>query len=312
MERQRFVAAQERALERFGVEAESRFVPVRLLDGHAHVLETGSGPDVLMINGIGLPAAFWAPLLAELPGYRIHAVEMPGFGLTDTTPSFAADDLRADATQFLREVIEGLGLGPASIIANSLGSTWSNWLALDHPAEVRTIVHVACPAILLGTSAPLPMRLLSTRGLGALMMRLQPPSAGQVEQMGSIVAEDLSARPELRDLLVETERLPNYARTLRTMLPSLVRIRGARRRAIVTEDDLRRIEHPVQLIWGDRDPFGSVSVGEAAVAALPDAELHVVEGGHAPWLDSPADIATHVMAFLGHVLGASPRRGRSG
>lgn len=312
MEQTEFMAAQEAALARFGVEAESRFVPVPIVDGHAHVLEVGSGPDVLMVNGIGLPAAFWAPLLAEVSGYRIHAVEMPGFGLTDTTPRFAADDLRADATRFLREVIDGLGLGPATIIANSLGSTWSNWLALDHPTEVHAMVHVACPAILLGTSAPVPMRLLSTRGLGALMLRLQPPSAGQVEQLATMVGEDLASRPELRDLLVETERLPEYPRVFRTMLSSLVRIRGPRPSAVVGEDDLRRIAQPVQLIWGDHDPFGSVAVGEAATAALPDAELHVVEGGHAPWLDSPADVAHHAMAFLDRVVGTSAPRTPSG
>ena len=35
-------------------------------------------------------------------------------------------------------------------------SLWTTWLAaLDHPGRVGAIVHAGCPALILGTSAPL-------------------------------------------------------------------------------------------------------------------------------------------------------------
>jgi hypothetical protein len=60
------------------------------------------------------------------------------------------------------------------------------------------------------TSAPLPlpMRLISIPPLGRFLMRLMPPSARQVEQLASMAGEDFSTLPEMRDLLVEMQKLP--------------------------------------------------------------------------------------------------------
>ena len=116
-------------LGRYGVQAESRFLGVPSVEGQAHVLVSGDGPAVVIINGIGIPAAMWAPLLAELDGFRLFAVDLPAYGLTDTTLGFASD-LRRNAVRFLEEVLDGLGLEAAAFVANSLGSLWASWLAL--------------------------------------------------------------------------------------------------------------------------------------------------------------------------------------
>lgn len=297
-----FSRAQDDALRHYGVHAESRRVRVDVVEGTAHVLVTGTGPDVLMVNGIGLPAAFWAPLLARLTGCTLHAVDMPAFGLTDSTERFAAPGLRANATRFLVEVADGLGLGrPLRIVASSLGSLWATWLAIDEPAQVGALVHVGCPALVLGTSAPLPMRLLSVPGLGRALLRMQPPSTGQVERLAGTVGEDLSRAPVLRDLLVEAERLPGYGQMLRSLLHELVRVRGARPGVALLADELRLVRQPVQLVWGAHDPFGSLEVAEAVRRALPAAGLHVVPGGHAPWLDSADAVAESAHTFLAAV-----------
>ena len=52
--------AQHRLLERFGIDAESRFVDVPAVDGRAHVLVTGEGPPVMMVMAAGPPTAMWA------------------------------------------------------------------------------------------------------------------------------------------------------------------------------------------------------------------------------------------------------------
>ena len=72
-----FEAAQAAVLDRFGVAAESKYVKVPALEGRAHVLVAGAGPPVVMVNGIGTPAAMWAPLMAQLQGRALHAVDRP-------------------------------------------------------------------------------------------------------------------------------------------------------------------------------------------------------------------------------------------
>lgn len=320
--KQDFIEAQRRMLGRYGVEAESRFVEVPSVEGQAHVLVSGEGtvsgegPAVLMLNGIGTPAAMWAPLMAELDGLHLLAVDLPGYGLTDTVPGFA-EDLRTNAVRFLIEVLEGLGLeatspeasspdtsspealspeGP-SFVANSMGSLWALWLALDRPESVRTMVHVGCPAIVFETSAPLPMRLLSVRPLGRLLTWLRPPSERQVEDLGRMVNQH-PLPPELADLLLATERLPGFRHTFLSTLGALLRLRGNRPEMRLTAAHLGRIPHPTLLFWGEGDPFGAVEVGERMARVMPDATLHVVGGGHAPWLTQAERMGPVATRFL--------------
>ncbi|MBA4158925.1 MAG: alpha/beta hydrolase [Gemmatimonadetes bacterium] len=294
--RQDFIATQQRMLDRYGIEAESRFVDVPVVEGQAHVLVSGEGSAVMIVNGIGIPAAMWAPLMAELGGFRLFAVDLPAYGLTDTTLGFA-EDLRRNAVRFLDEVLDGLGLESPAFLANSLGSLWTNWLALDRPERVKVMVHVGCPAIVLDTSAPLPMRLLSARPLGRVLTRLRPPSESQVEELSRMVNE-YPLTPELADLILATERLPDFRHTFLSMLNALLRLRGSRPAMRLTAEQLTRVTQPTLVFWGQDDPFGSVEVGERMVKAMPDAELHVVGGGHAPWLTQAERIGPIVMRFL--------------
>ncbi|MBP7777383.1 MAG: alpha/beta hydrolase [Acidobacteria bacterium] len=283
-------------LDRHGIDADSRFVEVPVVDGDAHVLVSGEGPAVVIVNGIGIPAAMWAPLMAELEGFRLFAVDLPAYGLTDTTKDFAGD-LRHNAVRFLDQVLDGLGLDAPAFVANSLGSLWTTWLALDRPERVKAMVHVGCPALVLDTSAPLLMRLLSVRPLGRVMTRLRPPSVSQVEELSTMVNEH-PLTPELADLILATERLPDFRHTFLAMLNALLRVRGSRPAMRLTAEQLARIPQPTLVFWGNHDPFGSVTAGERMVKAMPNAELHVVGGGHAPWLTQAKRIGPIAACFL--------------
>src|SRR5687768_9597117 len=115
---QEFLEAQAAALAGTGVAAEDRFVGVDSLRGAAHVLVAGAGPPVVMLNGIGTPAAMWAPLMGHLLGFRLHAIDLPGFGLT-APPQERPADIRAHAVDFLAQTLDGLGLKCPAFIANS-------------------------------------------------------------------------------------------------------------------------------------------------------------------------------------------------
>ena len=295
-ERQAFLDAQRRMLERYGVEAESRFIDAPSIGGRAHVLAVGDGPPAVLVNGIGTPAAMWAPLMAHLAGIRLFAVDLPGYGLTDGPLRFARE-LRGNAVRFLDGVADALELPAVPFVANSLGSLFTSWLALDRPGRVSALVHVGCPAMALGTSAPLPMRILAVRPAGRLMTRLQPPSRRQVEGLGKMVNEHPLV-PELVDLLVATERLPHFRGVFLSTLHTLLRLRGSRPATRLTAEDLARIEQPALLVWGEDDPFGPPAVGERMVEVMPSAELEIVPGGHAPWLARGERVGRRAAGFL--------------
>ena len=294
-----YLEAERRVVDRYGIDAERRMVDVPAIDGEAGVLVSGHGPAVMMVVGGGPPVGIWIPLMAELTGFTLYAVELPGLGLTSPT-RFTVGSLRHDAVTFLDGVAEGLGLEAATPwISQSMGALWTFWLALDRPERVRAIVSIGCPATLLHTSAPFPFRLASTRAVGRLLHRLDPPSSRQVDRFIRMAGEAFADQDEMRRLFLAVERLPTYGRSLRDLVHAAVRLRGARSDIVLSEPQLAGVNQPVQLIWGERDPFGRPAVGRRATRLLPDAELHVVPGGHAASIvDDPSRVASLVAPFL--------------
>lgn len=299
--RRDYLAAQQRLLEQCGVDAESHVLDTAA-NGRTHVLTAGSGPPVLLLIGADAPAAMWGPLMASLEGHTLHAVDLPGHGLSDGMP-YDTDTFRRRTTAFVADVVDELDLGRATVVANSMGGLWSVWTALGRPDHVERLVLVGCPATVLGTSAPLPMRLATVPGLGALMLRVLPTSSRQAERDLAMTHEDASDLPELPELMASMRRLPGYSSMIRAQIGAVATLRGARREVALTADELAKVTQPVQLIWGRDDPFGSTEVAHRVDEALPQSELHLVSGGHMPWLDDAAVVAGHIRSFLG---GAAP------
>jgi pimeloyl-ACP methyl ester carboxylesterase len=106
---------------------------------------------------------------------------------------------------------------------------------------------------------------------------------------------------EIADLLLEMERLPGFEPTFLSTLRALLRLRGARREMALDAASLARVPHPTLLVFGDRDPMGARPVGERLARALPDARLHVVEAGHAPYVHRAPQIAPLITDFLNEV-----------
>ena len=293
-----FRKVQTRLLKHHGVEAESRFFEVPSVSDRVHALVCGDGPPVVMVPGFADPAAIWAPLISKLDGFTRYAVDRPCFGLTGCAEHKTAT-FRKLAVDFLEQVLDALELERPLFIGNSIGSLWCIWLALDRPDRVSAMVHIGCPAFILGTSAPLPMRLLSIRPIGRLLMKLSPPSPRQVENFAKMVGEDLSDVPELRDLLVAAQNIPGIQPAILNLLRAVVRLRGARPALAITENQLSQIRQPVQLIWGEKDAFGGPDIGETAARIIPEAEFHVIPGGgHIPWITNPVEAAAIATPFL--------------
>lgn len=104
--------------------------------------------------------------------------------------------------------------------------------------------------------------------------------------------------PHIAEVLLATERLPGFEKTLLSTLHTLLRLRGARSDMALCADDLRQVTQSTQLIWGTDDPMGSPAVARDVASIMNDVELHLVEGGHTPWLTEAGAIGPLVARFL--------------
>src|SRR6266566_8127869 len=128
----RYRQAQSRVLERHGSPAVSRFVLLESQHVRAHVLEAGEGPPMLLLHGGGATAALWGPLLGSLHrSFRIYAPDRPGCGLSGPF-DYRQVSFRAHAVDFVRSVLDGLGLERATLVGNSMGGYFGLAFALAH------------------------------------------------------------------------------------------------------------------------------------------------------------------------------------
>jgi pimeloyl-ACP methyl ester carboxylesterase len=291
-----FQMAQRRLLDRYGVAADSRLVDLPAIGGRAHVLVAGQGPPLVLVIGGTVPAALWAPLMARLPGRTLYAMDLPGFGLTDPV-RYHARTYRETVTAFLAGVLDRLGLDRCPFVTNSMGSLWSLWLS-QQQARVEAQVMIGCPAMFLGTSAPAPMRLASIPWLGRRLLTLREPSAKQVEQVMTMVGEEAHGIDEIRDTLLACEELPAYVDSTVGMMRSVMSWTRVRREVATGPEQLRAIPHPVQVIWGEQDPFGTVQTGRRIAELIPGSRFAALPGGHAPWFHHADQVAAVTREFL--------------
>ncbi|MGB3829050.1 MAG: alpha/beta hydrolase [Ornithinimicrobium sp.] len=275
---------------------------LRTSDGAAvHVIDRGAGTPVLMIHGSGSPGLFWLPLLRRLDAIRAIVVDRPGFGLSD--PS-AANLSPAGSVVWIGDVLDALELPSAVILGHSMGGLWALRLARAHPDRVRGLVMVGTPS-LPGTKAPLPFRLLGTPGIRGLLAR-QRETPASFRRFASMVGEGntVGDHPELIDLMVAVGNDPVAGKALRHEVGALLSPwallshTGFRREARITEAHLREFTVPTLLLWGNADPVGNGTVAHRIQRLIPGAELHVVPGGHAPWLGQPGAVASALLDWV--------------
>lgn len=294
------VDAQERMLSAASVEIRTR--EVDLADGLTlQVLEAGEGEPLVLLHGSGVNALTMVPLIEQLPDRHVIVPHRPGYGLSESA-TYAKDDIRARSVQVVEQLLDAFGLERADLGGNSTGGVWALWTALDRPERVRRIVLVGATPLLPGTTPPLPLRLMSTPGLGSLLDRMMPAASPEtVRKMmaGMGEGEAIGRYPDLVDGFVAAASDPAAEEAAHEELTSMIRgLAGFRPRHRFTADDLARISHPVLLMWGAQDPVGSEQAARQAAGMLPHATIEMLPGGHAPWLDDPERTAELLRRFL--------------
>jgi pimeloyl-ACP methyl ester carboxylesterase len=273
--------------------------------GRVHLLERGGGKPVVLLHGTGNSAGFLLPLLEELHGVHAIAPDLPGVGLSDPV-DLPPDRYRQAAVAWLDRLLDTLALDATTLLGHSGGGGWALWYALAHPERVERLVLLGVPT-LPRTRCPLPVRLIATPGLGRLLPRLSPPSPRSTLRLASAMGEKatLARHPDLIDLLVAAGRDPVTDAAATAEFQALVSPfallspSGWRRRARVRPDELGRLAMPTLLLWGERDPVGSIAAARSVAELIPHARLTVLPTGHGPWLGEPTRTAQAVLELMG-------------
>ncbi len=243
---------------------------------HVRRVVEPAAPPILLLHGLGVGGAVWQAFARRLlPEHAAVAPDLRGHGQSDAPPDgYTPRDYALD----LAELITALELAPVPVVGHSLGALVALALADLRPELVRWLVLLDPPLDRANRNSEVPR-----------VYTLRHANAGELE----------------RYLL---ERNPSGGELLATILADLFRQAAdqafeALRQHDHTEEALqqaRRIQQPCLVVQAD--PRTGGVLGDAAaqrlVQALPNGELHKIEGGtHALHASHAAQVAELIRSW---------------
>lgn len=225
------------------------------LDGALFAEVFGSGtPDVLALHGWGRRGSDFS---TALDGLDAIAPDLPGFGASPVPDQVIGAHAYAD---IVAKVLDSFARPPV-LVGHSFGGRVAVCLAAKHPGSIGDVVLTGVPLIRLTTGPKPPAAYRLVRWLNKLGLVTDERLEMEKKSRGS--ADYRAASGMMRDILVKVVN-ESY------------------------EGELRRIQTPVHLLWGENDREVPVLVAESANALLAQATLDVLPGvGHLVPIEAP-------------------------
>jgi pimeloyl-ACP methyl ester carboxylesterase len=283
-----------------GTRVEESHLELATLGLRMRALSHGAGPPVVLLHGVTLSAAVWAPLFAALTGYRLIAIDLPGHGLSDPVV-YRRGHVRAHAHLLLDDIFDALGLERANVIGHSLGAMFALWYAAQPGGRIAGLAALGAPAVALpGACVRMPLSLLTVRGVGPAVLRApSPPGVHRRLLAQGLGRAEVAAMPAaLLEALRLSGRRAQNAHTIASLMRSIDRFRRPRPESVLSTTELASITTPTMFIWGTEDPYLSPDRARPEIERMPAATLHELPAGHGPWLVHPTRTAELVHRHL--------------
>ena len=269
------------------------FETLRTAGGSVSILSAGTGRQTLLcLHGLGATKASFLPTVAALSGgYRVVAMDLPGFGESDK-PIGAP----YDAAWFARSVFEtldALGVKRAWVAGNSMGGRVAIEAGLMDPGRVRGMVLLS-PALawLRDRRWAALVRLLRPE-LGLLQVAPRSVVEGAVRRL--IPAGDGWAAAGmdefLRSYLTPRGRAAFYAAARNIYLDEPHGEEGFWTR-------LESLQSKSLFVWGRHDTLVPIGFMKHVERALPGARHLELECGHVPQLERPRETHAAMLDFM--------------
>ncbi len=267
--------AAEEVAERF-VDVSGRSVRVKV---------HGSGPPVLLINGLGANVSMWLPLLERLRDFQVITFDAPGTGKSQAP--LLPYKISA-ISEVAVHVLDALGLDQVDVLGYSLGGGVAQQLALDHPDRVRRLVLVssscgagAVPGSLLALMAVMtPARHYAKSGyrVAMKMVNLAPAEKGSAYLREQTANWHHESPPSMRGYSLQMSAFSVF-----NSLPWL-----------------HQVKHPTLVLSGSDDRLIPAANSAVLAAYLPHARLRVFDQwGHYLLHDAASGAGDVVADFFG-------------
>jgi pimeloyl-ACP methyl ester carboxylesterase len=275
-------------------------------------LTMGTGPDVLLLHGLGgTRASLFQTAAALAPRYRVHVPDLPGFG-SSSKPAFGGYNASWFSSLMLG-MMDELEISRAHVVGNSMGGRVGIEMGLVAPERISALA-LLCPAVA-----------WIRRGLHPIVRLLRPEfgllphgfrRSVVAAHLWSLFCERDAIDPAVGELMVDEFRRI-YA-TAGARYAFLSTARNIYLEPPFGEQGfyprLSKLAVPALFIWADHDTVVPCAFARHVSRWLPSAEQVTLEMcGHVPQVERPRETNELVTDFFARVeRGETPPRARSG
>ncbi len=258
----------------------------------------GAGPPLLLLHGYADSADTWRPLLERLATREraATAIDLAGFGTASELDPKALllpqwDALVAAAVKDLSERHDG---AEVFVVGNSLGGCLSLRAAEQMDLPIGGIVPIAPAGLHMARWFPI---IESERLIRLLRLSPVPVPEVVVREVVSRVYRTLAFNdPRGADPSV----VSSFSKHIGTIQRSMAVLDIGRRLLPELEDpfNLKRIDCPLLLVWGERDKMVYTAGAERVLRTVDYSDIEVIpDCGHCPQVEVPDRLAELLDVF---------------
>jgi pimeloyl-ACP methyl ester carboxylesterase len=260
-------------------------------------LTMGSGPDVLLLHGLGGTRASLFETAAALSSrYRVHAPDLPGFG-SSSKPATRGYNAPWFADVMLG-LMDELEVERAHFVGNSMGGRIAIETALVAPERVNAL-GLLCPAVAWVKRGFHPIVRMLRPEFGMLPHGFSRKTVAS--QFWAMFCDCDVIDPAVGDLMVDEFRRIYHSAGARYAFLSCAR-------NIYLEKPFGRggfyprlaeLERPALFVWGSHDPLVPAGFSRHVRRWLPSAEQVTIDHcGHVPQVERPEETNELLMGFF--------------
>lgn len=261
-----------------------------------HATDTGSGPPLLLIHGLGCSSFTWRKIVPDLAkDHRVITLDLKGFGKSAKPDdgAYSAEDQAALVAKFIQKN----ALKNLTIIGHSFGGTVALRTALrkdmQGPAIIKRLVIISAPA--LPGSVARHLKLIELPAVpDAIAETLSPNAWARM-----LLANAVSGRMKVTDAAVEGYAAPYREKgAVAAFIATARSIVGEKgRRAMAAR--YQKLKTPSLLVWCNRDPIVPLRSGRKLRKTLPKSRLVIFRGcQHFPQEERPTDLVRKIRSFF--------------
>jgi pimeloyl-ACP methyl ester carboxylesterase len=270
--------------------------PASFQSDRISVVTQGSGPDVVLIPGLGSTPEVWRETVAAVPGYRYHLVQLNGFAGRPAGGN-ANGLVTASSAEEIARYIREAGLSRPALIGHSMGGTMGMMVAARNPDLVSKLMVV--------DMIPFMGMLFGPPGSTADSVR---PVADQLRDAALARSSEAREKAVTESMAPMVKTEARRAEAVRHSLESDVGVSARSLHELITTDlrpELAAIKVPVTVLYvrGPNIPLTDEqmdAVYKVSFANVPQTRLkRITDSYHFIMWDKPAEFAAEVREFLG-------------